>query len=158
MSTPRPDRDFVSGPLRFTGIKKPYLYSEMGAIPQQWNEFGPFIGRVSGQVGRFAYGIVLDSSDTGFSYASAVEIDPSAELPTGLVEITLPAYRYVEFAHHGHVSALSETISTIWRGWLPTSGFQPIGHGVMLECYGDAFDPMTGTGTIQLRFAVEERL
>lgn len=124
-------------------------------IPTQWQRFAPHIGNVPAQVGRAAYGVIFDSLKDrdrySFGYLAGVEISELDGLPDKFGHLEIPAQRYAVFVHHGHVSALQQTISAIVHGWLPASGYEHAADGAdLIERYGEAFDPQTGMGGIEV--------
>ncbi|MGF1623849.1 MAG: GyrI-like domain-containing protein [Alphaproteobacteria bacterium] len=144
---------FVDGKaMRIVGIRQTHVGSNAG-IPAQWLRFAPHIGRVPGEVDGAAYGVCIDrcSGDgQSFDYIAGVEVASTAAAPEGLSPLSLPARRYAVFHHPGHVSSLPDTIEAIWRTWLPGSGEQPAGEPAFLERYGEAFDPLTGAGGMEI--------
>jgi AraC family transcriptional regulator len=60
----------------------------------------------------------------------------------------------VVFPHHEHVSKLRSTVETISNEWLPRSGYEvvwpPDGIPNFFERYGEAFDPGTGRGDVEV--------
>jgi AraC family transcriptional regulator len=73
----------------------------------------------------------------------------------------IPANEYAVFAHDGHVSVLRNTFDSAVNDWLPASDFEMgrTGNGepYVLERYGEKFDPMTGTGDIEIWIPVRGR-
>lgn len=53
------------------------------------------------------------------------------------------------FAHRDHVSAIRRSWHSIWNVWLPNSGCH-IADGPSFERYGETFDPVPGTGEIEI--------
>jgi AraC family transcriptional regulator len=49
---------------------------------------------------------------------------------------------------------MRNTVNTIWHNWLPESGHVPAGSAgdipELIEWYGQDFDPVTGTGTMEV--------
>jgi hypothetical protein len=56
---------------------------------------------------------------------------------------------YAVFSHHEHVSMLRRTHYTIWNKWLPGSAME-IADAPSFERYSEQFNPMTGTGLIEV--------
>jgi AraC family transcriptional regulator len=124
-------------------------------IPTLWQRFAPHIGRVPGQVGRVAYGVVVSlSKDGSCEYIAGVEVSDFSKLPAEFALLSLPAHRYAIFAHHEHVSKLGETIGVIWNKWLPGSGVElvsdPKGTPALFERYGEGFNPQEGKGDVEV--------
>ena len=70
-------------------------------------------------------------------------------LPEGFATIRISALRFAIFRHPAHVSMLRSTHYTIWNKWLPVSDVK-ISDGPSFERYGKDFNPMTGTGRIEV--------
>jgi len=147
-------RDFVrknEKPLLIAGLRESYASSNEG-IPAQWQRFAPHIGKVPGQLGNVAYGVVIEE-DEGYAYLTGVGVHDIAHLPAGFSHLDLPARSYYVFSHEGHVSTLFETISRIMSDILPTlPDVAPPRRGEVgfLERYGENFDPAAGLGDIEI--------
>ena len=146
-----------AGPLRIAGLDRAYKFAEIGGIPGQWADFGPFIGRMPGQVGKVSYGLCHHMSDTGITYLAGVEVADDALLLDGIHAERLSAQRYAVFPHREHVSKLSETMRYIWSAWLPSSGSAVVDSPVIFERYGESFDPAVGSGDIEVWLAIAGR-
>jgi AraC family transcriptional regulator len=145
--------------LRIAGLSAHYAEQDSEALAKQWERFAPSIGKVPGQVGTDAYGVVTGSfgGEHGFEYITGVEVSAFQSVPASFRRLTIPAQRYAIFVHEGHVSGIRETMYTIKKEWLPKwmvpgrldskeGGDQPD----FFERYGRFFDPKTGTGKIEL--------
>jgi AraC family transcriptional regulator len=138
-------------PLVIAGLAQRHSGTN-AAIPQQWERFVPLIGKIPGQVGRAAYGVVFDMLNRSFSfgYLSGVEVAPD-RVPDELGHLEIPAQRYAVFSHRCRVSAIHYTMRSIFGEWLPQSGHQHAADGAdFFERYGERFDPGTGTGDIEI--------
>lgn len=155
MADVQPTRIFMSEPMLLVGLEKAYTYSNMEEIPRQWTEFVPGIATVTNMIGNTAFGVVSKMDSSGFSYLSAVQVSQVENLKPGWNEMDLPTQTYAEFLHNGHVSTLSHTIDSIWKEWLPTSGKSLVDSPVMLEVYGEKFNPQTSSGEILLWIAIK---
>jgi len=132
------------------GLSARYDYESCGGgIPAQWQRFAPYIGSVPGQVGSDAYGVRYNSDDNGLDYLCGVEVGEFSQLPPELSRVRVPANRYAVFTHHGHISAIRSTWSTIWSKWLPKSGHQSA-DAPDFERYDARFDPRTGNGEVEI--------
>src|ERR1700741_1174953 len=146
--------------LRIAGNGVHYDGQNSEEVARQWERFAPSIGKVPGQVGTAAYGVVTGSfgGERGFEYVTGVEVSDFNGLPAGFRRLTIPGQRYAVFVHDGHVSGIRDTMYTIKKEWLPKGmvpgrtdnstegGDQPN----FFEQYGKEFDPRTGTGKIEL--------
>lgn len=139
------------GPLFIAGIREFHTFEERGAIPAQWQRFGPHIGNIPGQVGFATYGVcsAAGDPDTGFDYTAGVAVGSLDELPEELSGLRLPARRYAVFPHDDHVANIGATCAAIFGDWLPESG-ETVAEGplMMIEHYDETFDPHTGLGGI----------
>jgi AraC family transcriptional regulator len=154
-STPGSPR-FVDGPpLVFAGLRQSFTAQTRPRIPELWQRFAPHLGRIEGQIGDIAYGVVSKpaaGSDAAFDYMAAVEIKPGSALPPDFVQMRVPAQRYATFVHDGHVSTLNETVHAAFES-LSRSAHPPVetaGLPSFFERYSEAFDPSTGEGGIEL--------
>lgn len=150
--------------LLLAGLRERYTMGDTERIPEQWKRFVPRLGHVPGQIGRVAYGACLRISerpDDGFDYLSGVAVRDFDSLTGDLARLTLPPYHYAVFPHRTHISELKSTIDGIFNGWLPASGFAliPGGEGrlVMLERYGEGFDPAGGQGDVEVWVPIEKK-
>jgi len=66
-----------------------------------------------------------------------------------LREITLEPHRYAVFAHTKHVSAIAETIGTIWSKWVPDCGLA-IAQVPCFERYTSEYNASTGMGGTEI--------
>ena len=144
------------GPMLLAGLGRVFTWSEMDEIPQLWNEFGPRIGSIPGEVGAAAYGVnMAPPADGGvFGYMAAVEVSDAAAVPDDLTQLRFSAQRYAAFPHRGHVTQLTDTIGAAMSEWLLNNGYQ-IPHGTpgsvtFLERYSEEFDPETGFGGMEV--------
>lgn len=139
----------------FAGIVERYECDSPAGIPDQWQRFLQYFGRIRNQAGRDAYGICYNFGDDGrFDYMTAVEVAPNAQQPFGLVQLDLPAQKYAVFAHGGHVAEIRGVIAAIWSEGLSSAGLEPA-SGATLEKYGERFDPATGQGGFEIWVAVK---
>ena len=147
---------FVTGKeMVITGLKTQFTSETMNNIPQLWQRFVPYLGHIPGQVGRIAYGLFanMTANPFGFDYMAGVEVSSKSGLPAGFSHVNVPAQRYVVFAHYAPVSTIRETIDAAHK-WLLASGLSVAEPArdlpVMLERYGEGFDPQTGSGDIEI--------
>jgi AraC family transcriptional regulator len=141
--------------MEMAGIGRHFGFDEMDGIPALWDEVGQ---RPACQSASVMYGISTIPPDgrmeSGFGYMVAVEVAGGAEAPADLTPKSIPANRYAIFDYRGHVDGISSAVDSIMGRWLPESGYrlatdEP--ESVMLiERYGDEFDPGTASGKIEL--------
>lgn len=132
------------------GLNETYTFQSRVNIPTQWDRFGAYWNRLSGQIGKVCYGVCWNFiPGKGFDYIAGVEVRTADELPAELTTVLLPAGKYAVFVHDKHVSEIPNTIQAIWGTWLPNSGVQ-IGESPSFERYGEEFNPKSGTGGMEI--------
>jgi AraC family transcriptional regulator len=149
-----PPRFEESDRLLIAGLSSRYTFETSEGIPRQWQRFEPYIGNVAGQLGPETYGVSHKCDSSGFEYLAGVKVSHFAALPDGFEAVRIGRQRYAVFQHGQHVSMLRRTHYTIWNKWLPDSG-ELIADAPNFERYGKQFDPVTGTGAIELWMPVE---
>jgi AraC family transcriptional regulator len=147
--------------LLVAGLMKAYTASTVNEIPLLWRELSPYIGKIPGQVDRKAYGVVYNMKKPELAYLAGVEVSTASEVPDEFNVVRIPDMTYAVFPHRGNVSTLKDTIAAIWSEWLPASGLRIVqGDEEMpdvVEQYGEAFDPATGTGDIEVWVPIKNR-
>ena len=141
-----------AGPLLLAGARDYVAYSEISGVPRIWERLFPHL-EWPRRVDACTYGACFAAGPPGegTDYLAAIAVESLEDLPKGLVGASLPAKRYSIFPHEGHVSTISETSAAIMDEWLPRSGEQlDDGELTLLERYGEAFDPVSGRGGIEL--------
>ncbi len=148
-------------PMRLTGLMGDFTPETMRDIPALWSRFVPQLQRVriSGVGGRVSYGAGFHCFDgsPSYQYLCAVEVSDFGGAPPEWARIEVPRRRYAIFSHRGHVAALGDTINAVYETWLPGSGrAAALGGGApdFLERYGEAFDPASGTGDLEVWFPI----
>ena len=142
--------------LLIAGLSSRYTFETNEGIPRQWQRFAPYIGSFYGQVGSETYGVAYNCDDSGnFDYLAGVQVSQFAALPKGFTTVRTSRQRYAVFRHSQHVSMLRRTHYTIWTARLPNSG-KVIADAPNFERYGKEFDPMTGTGSIEIWIPISE--
>ena len=141
--------------LLIAGLRESYTAETRKDVVEQWQRFGPLIGKVPGQVGRTAYGVWFNvlSNAASFDCLTGVEVSDFSALPAELSRVRIPAQTYAVFRHREHVSKLWITMTAIGE-WFPGSGYE-IAHESsdapdFFERYGEGFDPRTGIGDIEV--------
>jgi len=145
--------------LLIAGLSAHYTSETMKNMPELWRRFAPHIGKVSGQVGRVAYGLCFNAdSPDGVDYLVGVEISHASGLPDEFSFATIPAQKYAVFPHREHVSKLYETLDAIDK-WLPGSGLK-VSRGAgeapsFFERYSEEFNPQTGMGGMEVWIPIQ---
>jgi AraC family transcriptional regulator len=139
----------------FVGLVERYDSQSPAGIPNQWQQFAPYLGTIRSQIGRDAFGVCFNFDEEGkFDYMSGVTVKAGSDSPNGLVRLTVPAQKYAVFHHKGHITDIRSVIAAIWSVGLSEAGFEPV-HGPTLERYGPEFDGRTGQGGYEIWVAVK---
>jgi AraC family transcriptional regulator len=142
--------------LLIAGLSEHYGCDSSAGVPAQWQRFLPHFGKVPGQVGNVAYGVMHNQDEEdNFDYVCGVEVPNFSKLPPGFVGVRIPAQKYAVFAHRHHISAIRRTWATIWAKWLPESKYEAVDAPVF-ERYAEDFDSRTGTGGVEVWVPVKE--
>ncbi|AWV03012.1 AraC family transcriptional regulator [Burkholderia sp. JP2-270] len=145
-----PERQLIAG------MSSRYTFETNEGIPALWQAFIPYIGNIPGQVGGVTYGVCCNpDADGSFEYIAGVEVKSRDRLPAPFRCVELEPQRYAVFEHVGHISTLHQTFYSIWNGWLPTSGFKAA-DAPEFERYSADYDPVTGTGVLEIWLPVEK--
>jgi len=142
------------GAMLVAGIRQYHRYSELGGIPAQWQRINMHIGHIPGEVGGSAYGVCTAAAPgdrDGFDYIAGVAVRSLDDLPEELSGLRIPQRRYAVFEHKEHISTIGSTCAAIFGDWLPNSGRKTAeGPLMMIECYGQRFDPNSGDGGMEI--------
>jgi AraC family transcriptional regulator len=134
---------------RIGGLNASYTTETRIRIPQQWDRFAPYMGKVPGRVGSDSFGVCWDAKpNCDFQYLTGVEIADASQLPADFVSVKVAAGRYAVFAHTGHASSIAKMIDAIWQQWVPKSGLK-ISPGPCFERYTAEFNVRTGLGGME---------
>jgi AraC family transcriptional regulator len=151
-----PPRFETGKPLLVAGVGERYDCEGGAAIPGQWNRFRQAEPRISGRIGKVAYGVCCNADDAGnFDYIAGVEVADFSDLPREFSRVRIPEQRYAVFTHSEHISTIRRTVGTIWNHWLPASGLKAA-DAPNFERYDATFDPVTGNGGLEIWVPVRE--
>ena len=147
----------TSSRMLVAGLNRTFNNANSAGIPGQWQEFSAYIGRIAGQVGKAAYGVIHNFDDDGrFDSLCGVEVGSVAGIEAPLSCVEIPAMTYAVFRHDGHVSTIRGTWNAVWNEGLKGAGLTPIGK-LFFERYGEEFDAQTGWGGCELWVPIEPR-
>lgn len=151
LKTSAPPVRFEQGKvLLIAGIVQRYTCEMSAGIPSQWQRFMPYVGNIPAQIGHISFGVRWNHDEDGsFDYLCGVEVSDFSRLPSELTHVRIPAQRYAVFSHPEHISTIRSTWITVWNKWLPESGHELL-DAPDFERYGEAFDPWTGNGGLEL--------
>ncbi|BCP54239.1 AraC family transcriptional regulator [Kaistia sp. 32K] len=143
------------GDLRIAGLSDRFSFETNQGIPALWQRFIPYIGSIPGQVGWTSYGVCSNGDGAGnFDYTCGVEVPETSDIPAELTSIRIPARRYLVFVHRGHISTIGRTVYTIWNKALPESGHEAA-CAPDFELYDERFDPVSGSGEVEIWIPVK---
>lgn len=125
--------------LKVIGLQIRFNRAGSPQIAQLWTRF---LQRSSelGRAGRHV-GVVLADPQAGeMRYLAGVVQWEDTLQPEDMITAEVPAGKYAVFIHRGPVQRLGETMTAIFRDWLPRSGYRH-GGGPEVELYDDRFRP-----------------
>jgi AraC family transcriptional regulator len=135
--------------MQLVGIRRMQTYAGMRtSIPEQWAEFQQWLP-LDGQRGDITYGVMCQQTSDGIEYMTGVEVGDFLDAPAELGRMRVPAQHYAVFVHGGGIATIGETWTGIMEDWLPRSAWADA-HTPPFERYDARFDPVTGTGGIEL--------
>lgn len=147
-----PPRVVDGAPMLIAGLAERHDGMKPERIPAQWQRFNPYIGSIPRADQSAAYGVLtgLFDGDDGFQCLTGLKVRDIVELQPELTAIRLPAQRYAVFAHSGHVSKMRASVHTVFNRMVPDLGLETGTLPNFIERYGEAFNPETGTGEVEL--------
>ena len=104
-------------------------FGRLGAIAGQAGLFGP----AASMIAIYHDDPEMTPEDKLRSDAG-ITVQPSAKVPPGLKELTIPAGRYARATHKGPYEGLGDAWSRLMGEWLPKSGHR-LGAGLAYELY-----------------------
>lgn len=135
------------------GLRRTHRMADAAqSLPQQWRDLGA-LGPVPGRVEGPAYGAYCSMDGGGFEYLTGTEVQSFEDLGSEFGRMRVPAQQYAVFTHDGPVSKIGDTWQSIWRDWLPASGYADA-KTPPFELYGEDFDAEAGTGRVEIWFPV----
>lgn len=147
---------YETGPaMLMAGLRQVHPFAQASQrLPLQRASFVQMLP-VANTASEMTYGVMCgsDMAAQTFEYMSAVEVTSFDGLEAGLDRLKIPSAHYAVFTHEGPASLISQTWGAIWNDWLPTSGWAPAASPDF-ECYDERFDPVTGSGVIEIWFPV----
>ena len=144
--------------IRLAGLGAHYDGRTLANIPDQWTRAAPYFQEMTGNRVGDAFAVVgrMDEETDGFDYFCGVPVAATKEVLPGLSVMTLPATRYAQFAHRGHISELRATCAAVFEDGLPDAKFEADhSYFSFLEYYGPDFNPQTGLGTVEVWVAIK---
>ena len=136
--------------LKVVGCEAAFLHclspeaTNLRVIGPLWDKF---IGRadcVPNRIGDAMFGVIHARPESErthpdeLQYIVAVSVSSTAAVPEGMVSWTVPAGTFAVWTHRGPIGTIGETVSLIYREWLPQSGYQHAGTADV-ELYDDRF-------------------
>lgn len=78
-------------------------------------------------------------------------------LPQGMTRLSFDPHAYAVFTHNGVMAGMTETISTIYEGWLPGSSYRSAAD-FYFEYFDDRFQPGSRDSVLFIFVPVTKRL
>jgi len=139
--------------MTLVGIRKKYSGATLAGIPDQWQQFQPYLSIIPAASGEFfTLGVIMEPADgdpDGFDYMCAVK-DPGVDLLAGMERLEVPSLCVAKFTHTGHIATINDTCAEIFAHGLAAAGLTTAGPISFFEVYGPDFDTATGLGTVGL--------
>ena len=138
--------------LTVVGLEAPFIHglspetTNFKVIPPLWEQFLHRAREVPHRMGSAMYGIItaLPESERShpheLQYLAGVAVSAAAMLPPGMISRTVPAGTFVVFVHRGPIRKIAETVTDIYRRWLPQSGYEQA-QVADVEFYDQRFHP-----------------
>jgi predicted transcriptional regulator YdeE/DNA-binding transcriptional MerR regulator len=140
----------------FTVVGARYVgRNQNNEIPQLWDRYGPAINGIKHKGGELFYGVCdmpAGAAEGEFEYIAAVEPEPSATVPEGMVTKNIPAGRYAVFPTT--LPTIHDTWGYIMQNWLPRSGYKRAMQPDF-ELYDETFDPADPNGKLYIYVPIE---
>lgn len=150
-----PPRFETLGPTLFAGLVERYDCQSPAGIPDQWRRFTPYLGYIPNKRPNVAYGVCYNfDSDGGFDYMCGVEVKDASDLPAEFKSLKAEPQKYAVFTHHEHIAGIRATFTAIWNNFFPQSGLHAAA-APFFERYGPEFDPITGTGGLEIWIPID---
>ncbi|MGL5116633.1 MAG: AraC family transcriptional regulator [Beijerinckiaceae bacterium] len=138
------------------GLLGQYAFGANEGIAGQWAKFmgSMFVG-IENKVPSIPIGVTLGIDDDGnFDYVTAVEVNSSTTVPSGLTKVQISPRHWAIFEHDGNITTLSKTYMAIWDRWLPDHN-QRLANSPSIERHKETFDPRTGNGGVEIWIPIE---
>lgn len=152
-------RFIEAGPLLIAGLCEPLTTNSHETIPLLWQQLARRIAEIPDRIDSVGYGLCINNR--GYHYMAGYAVWDVANLPPGIHHAILPAQHYAVFSHPGHVIHIRNTIDEVFDHWLPNSDYtlnisssSPL-H--FFERYGKEFNPITGTGDIEIWLPIQHK-
>jgi len=119
-------------------------------LVELWDAFLPRMDEIPNAIPNIGFGLIEQTAKHAelLNYCSAMQVTSSAELPSDMVSLTVPAGRYALFTHVGDPMLLDDTVNYIYGTWLPHSGYEHSGDAD-IEIYGKGYIPDSNASIIQ---------
>jgi AraC family transcriptional regulator len=154
----KPPRLVSGDDIRAVGLAQRHPFGSPKDIPAQWRNFmATHYAAIPNKREGIPISLSGDLDDDGnFEYICAAEVTAFGKTPRGLIEVSLPARRYLVFAHDGHISTIGATYSAIWNTGLPDSG-ERVAEAFCIERHRPTFNPQTGMGGVEIWIPLEPK-
>jgi AraC family transcriptional regulator len=140
-----PEFTLVGVEARFIGALAPDADGPM-VIPTLWTAMTARKKEIGKVLDEYAYGAARKLPENQrdrvgeFVYIAGLSVTPKAKVPAGMAKWVIAEHTYALFTHRGPLDRLSQTISYIYRVWMPRSVYEPA-DGPGIERYDDRFEP-----------------
>lgn len=145
------------GPLRLVGLmrrQKSTLDAEVTAhqLVLQWRDYTAQRLEFASTRGYIGVHLPMADGETFFNYFTGA--CSAFAVPSGCVELQLPAMLCAAFFYKGHVAGLRKFVHTIFAYRLPSAGLSlmPEGAGTpeFIERFSEVLDPKASSGEMEI--------
>lgn len=123
-------------PLTVVGLETAFIHAlspdatNIEVIGPLWGRFIPRANEIQRRTGEAMYGVIYAMPEAQRShpdelmYLAGVAVSGVGELSDGMTSRTVPAGTFAVFIHRGPIQGIRETVSAIYRDWLPQSSYE----------------------------------
>lgn len=138
--------------LKVVGYEAAFIHAlspeatNLQVIGLLWDRFIGRAARIPNRIGDAMFGVIYGRPETErthpheLQYIAAVPVSATDEVPEGMVAWIVPAGTFAVFIHRGPIRTIGETVSAIYRDWLPQSAYQHA-ETADIELYDHRFCP-----------------
>ena len=122
--------------LQVVGLEAAFIHAlspeatNFQVIRPLWDKFIHRAREIPNRIGEERFGIIYGRPENErahpdeLQYITAVRVSKADEIPTGMVERTVPAGAFAVFTHRGPIQMIGDTVLEIYRVWLPQSAYR----------------------------------
>lgn len=131
--------------FRAAGIQVRAGWNELHTtMPEAWKEFKKRYKEISGRKGDVLMDLSLDVDNAGiYTQLIGVETEDADGIPDDMVEVTIPAQKYIHHQHKGNLQDIASTFGKMYE-WAKENGIVAetfkIDRGYLADGSGNSHD------------------